>query len=244
MMSTNDNSTILHADQEHAGLRTAVFILLFVALFLAYFAIRAVIGALTPGDLPDYTFVIACGGAFPIALGLVWLAENVMKRRWPSGRSVTLTNDGIQAKTDNETTVELSRDSNVAPLFWHFELHGWQRGGRERRVPRNWLCLAVQLKAGKKEAIVYTYLPRNKAENWLDNHDKRMGIQQIFPKEVYDNSIRSRLSAPSRPEVSAAVLTSKSGKHWLAERRRWQEGFELPPKEFEQFMTHIQAKLL
>ena len=46
---------------------------------------------------------------------------------------------------------------------------------------------------------------------------------------------------PLRPrdhEDAARVAIS-----WLAERHRWTDGFELPPKEFEQFMNHIQTAL-
>lgn len=244
MMASNDDATVLHADQEHSGLRTAVFGLLFVTLLLAYFGIRALIGAFSPGDLPDFTFVIACGGAFPIALALVWLAEKGLKRRWPSGRFVVLTNDGVQIETKEEEPVQFNRSNGLVSLFWTFDLSGWQRGGRERRVPRNWICLAAQISSGKNQAVVYTYSPKSQAQNLIDMSDGQLNFHEIFPKEIYDNSIRSRLSGPSRPEIPAAVLTGKSGQYWLAERRRWQEGFELPLKEFEQFVTHIQTKLL
>ena len=111
-------------------------------------------------------------------------------------------------------------------------------------MPRNWLCLAVALKEGKKQITVYTYLPPRQARSWLEAENGRIQFHQISPKDVYDNSIRSRMSAPSRPEIPAAVLTGADGEYWLAERRRWTEGFELPPKEFEQFMSHIQTTLL
>ena len=244
MMSSQTHSTVLLADQEHARLRTAVFILLFTMLGLAFFGIRALLGALSANGLPDYTFAISCGGAFPVALAIVWVAERVMKRYWPSGRSVTLTNDGIQVQADDDTPVQLNQSSDVIPLFWHFDLRGWQRGGRERRVPRNWLCLAVELKAGKKRTIIYTYASKQKAQTWLAADSNKIQFHEISPREVYDNSIRSRLSGPSRPEIPAAVLSGKDGRYWLAERRRWTEGFELPPKEFEAFMHHVQRVLL
>ncbi|VAW31288.1 hypothetical protein MNBD_CHLOROFLEXI01-4470 [hydrothermal vent metagenome] len=244
MMSSNDGSTVLHADQEHSGLRTAVFGLLFVTLLLAYFGIRAIIGALNPRDMPDFTFIMACGGSFPIALGTVWLAEKVMKRHWPSGRFVILTSDGVQVQTKEEQPVQLNRVNEMEVLFWTFDLSGWQRGGHERRVPRSWICLAAQISSGKNQAVVYTYSPKNKAQELMDTNDGQLNFHEIFPRELYDNSVRSRLSGPSRPELPAAVLTGKSGQYWLAERRRWQEGFELPLIEFEQFLSHIQAKLL
>ena len=243
MASTQTTSTVLRADQEHAGLQTAVFLLLFISLVAAFFSIRALLTALSDSRTPDYAFVASCAGALPLALGLVWVAEKVMKQYWSSGRAVVLTHDGVQAKTDEAELVELGRGSGVEPFAWHFDMRGWQRGGRERRVPRTWLCLAVELKADKKQITVYTYLPPGQAQTWLDAENGRLQFHKISPKDVYDNSIRARMSGPRRPEIPAAVLTGADGKYWLAERRRWTEGFELPPKEFEQFMNHIQTTL-
>lgn len=244
MMSPEPTPIVLHADQEHARLRTAVFILLFVTLIATYFAIRGLLGALSPDGFPDYTFVMSCGGAIPVAIFIVWVAEKLMKQYWPSGRFVALTEDGIIVQGEDERPLKLNDSREVVPLFWRFELRGWQRGGRERRVPRNWLCLAVELRAGKNQAIVYTYLSPQKAQKWLDADHSKVQFHEIFPREVYDNSVRARLSGPSRPEIPAAVLTGKNGNYWLAERRRWKDGYDLPPREFEQFMTHIQTTLL
>ncbi len=239
MASSQTQLTVLHADQEHAGLRTAVFVLLFVVTIAAFLGIQAL---LTAVGAVDYAFVASCGGALPVALAVVWVIEKLLKQYWPSGRTVTLTHDGLQLQTEEAAQWEITRAHEPAALFWHFDLRGWQRGGRERRVPRTWLCLAVELKSGKKEAVIYTFLPKNKAHTWLSGKDGAQ-FHEIFPREVYDNSLRSRMSGPARPEIPAAVLTGKDGNYWLAERHRWTDGFELPPKEFAQFMNHIQTIL-
>jgi hypothetical protein len=245
MASTQTTPAVLHADQEHARLRTAVFILLFIFLGLVFWGIQALTTALSDSGTPDYAFVVSCAGALPLALGLVWVAEKLMKRYWPSGRVLVLTRDGVQAKTEEAESVELTQksDMEVEPVAWYFDMRGWQRGGRERRVPRTWLCLAVELRAEKKQITVYTYVSPGQARTWLGGDNGRIQFHQISPKDVYDNSVRARMSGPSRPEIPAAVLTGADGQYWLAERRRWTEGFELPPREFEQFMNHIQTTL-
>jgi hypothetical protein len=244
MTSTQSNPTVLQADQEHPALRTAVFILLFLFLVLAFFGIRAGLTALSGSDTPDYAFILSCGGAFPLALALVWLAEKLMKRYWPSGRTITLTSNGLQMQTEADQEWQIHRSQEIVPLFWYFDLRGWQRGGRERRVPRNWLCLAIELKAGKKQVIAYTFATPSKTQSWLEGVNGPVRFHQISPKDVYDNSIRARMSGPSRPEIPAAVLTGADGNYWQAERRRWTEGFELLPGQFELFMNHIQTTLL
>lgn len=244
MTSSQASPQILHADQEHAGLRTAVFFLLFITLVAAFFGIRALLTALSPVGTPDYAFVASCAGALPLALFLVWLAEMGLKRHWPSGRSITLTNDGLHMQTETDKQWQITQGQEIVPLFYYFEMRGWPRGGRERRVPRTWLCLAVEVKAGKKQAIAFTFMPPNKARSWLDTAVGPAQFHQIQPRDVYGKSIRARMSVPSRPEIPAAVLTGADGSYWLAERRRWTEGFELTTKQFEQFMNHIQTTLL
>lgn len=243
MTSTPTTPMVLHADQEHPRLRTAVFILLFVSLFGAFFGIRAILTGLSSSGTPDYAFVLSCVGAFPLGLGFVWLVEKLLKQYWPSGRSITLTNKAIQMRTEDDKQWEIAHEQEIVPLFWYFDLRGWQRGGRERRVPRNWLCLAIGLKAGKKQVIAYTFAPPGKLQSWLEAANGKAHFHEISPKDVYDNSIRSRMSGPSRPEIPAAVLAGADGNYWLAERRRWTEGFELTPNQFEQFLQHIQSTL-
>jgi hypothetical protein len=243
MDSSHNYPKILHADQEHAGLRTAVFILLFVSLFVAFFGLRALFNAIGPDWVREYAVALACGSSFPMSVGIIWVAEKYMKQYWPSGRLVTLTHEGISVETEMGEKVTLTQAQGVLPLAWHFELRGWQRGGRERRVPQSWLCLSIELKAGKEHIIVYTYMPPNQADRWLES-DSQVQFYKIFPQNVYDNSLRNRVAGPSRPEIPPEVITSKDGPYWLAERRRWIEGFDLPPEEFNQFMTHIQTNLL
>ncbi|MEZ4594385.1 MAG: hypothetical protein R3D55_25065 [Chloroflexota bacterium] len=222
-------------------MRTAVFILLFLSLFLAFFGLRAVLNSID-GWVAEYAFALSCFGAFPISVGVIWVVEKVLKERWPSGRFVTLLADGVSVQTESGSVVTLTQSQNMLPMAWYFDLRGWQRGGRERRVPQNWYCLAVELKAGKEHIIIYTYLPPNRAQRWLDSQ-LAPTFYQIHPQKVYDNSLRKRIAGPSRPEIPPEIITSKDGSYWLAERRRWIEGFELPEPEFETFMNHIQTNL-
>ena len=222
-------------------MRTAVFILLFIALLVAFFGLRFLLNA-AGGWVAEYAFALSCFGAFPIAIGVIWVAERGMKQRWPSGRTVTLLADGVSVQTESGSTVTLTHAKEIVPMAWYFDLRGWQRGGRERRVPESWACLAVELKAGKEHIIIYTYLSPTQAERWL-NANQRPDFYQIHPLKVYDNSLRKRLGGPSRPEIPPEIITGKDGPYWLAERRRWIEGFELPEPEFETFMNHIQTAL-
>lgn len=222
-------------------MRTAVFILLFLSLILAFWGLRALLTGID-GWVSEYAFALSCFGAFPVSVGVIWVVEKVLKERWPSGRFVTLLADGVTVQTESGSSVTLTTTQNIVPMAWYFDLRGWQRGGRERRLPQNWFCLAVELKAGKEHIIIYTYLPPGQAQRWLEPVGSP-NFHQIHPQNVYDNSLRKRVAGPSRPEIPAEIITSKDGPYWLAERRRWIEGFELPEPEFETFMNHIQTAL-
>lgn len=231
---------VLHADQEHSGLRTAVFVLLFISLILAFLGLRAALNAID-GWISEYAFALSCFGAFPVSVGVIWMAEKYLKQRWPSGRTVTLLADGVSVQTESGSAVTLTQAKEIVPMAWYFDLRGWQRGGRERRVPQNWYCLAVELKAGKEHLIVYTYLPPNLAQPWFESTQKP-AFHQIHPQNVYDNSLRKRMTGTAAGNSSRNYYGQR-WLYWLAERRRWIEGFDLPAPEFESFMNHIQTNL-
>ena len=78
---------ILHADQEHSGLRTVVFLSLFVALGLVFLLLRNLLPDLLPVNLDDYAPFLSCVLAIPVALTIVWGVELLLKRFWHSGLS-------------------------------------------------------------------------------------------------------------------------------------------------------------
>jgi hypothetical protein len=116
---------------------------------------------------------------------------------------------------------------------WFFRLRGYARGGKERRMPASWLCLACQLQQGEVKLILFTFMPPARAQALLSD------FHEIKPAEVYTRSVKDRLVAPSRPTVPAATLAGKEGRYWLAERNRWQEGAELTAADFETFIQAI-----
>jgi hypothetical protein len=233
---------VLHADQEHSGLRTAVILLLFVCIALFFTLLNTLWPEIAPRRLVDFTFVIACAGSLVLALAAVWGIEQGLKRVWHSGRVLTLDENGIQVQDMDLPPYALSWNGNMNQLYWRFVLKGYKRGGRERRVPEKWVCLAMQVQEGENRVIAYTYIAPKKAEEVMTQYG-RVHFHEIYPADVYATDARSRFSIPSRPEkIPADVLAGKDGKQWLAEQRRWLEGFELTNKDFERFMMTVNSK--
>ena len=97
MSATGRTSIILHADQEHSGLRLAVFLGLFAGLLLGFGVVLVALNAFAPPAIRDYRYFLSCVGAFPVALLLIWGLERLLKRVWHSGLSLELTPYGIVA---------------------------------------------------------------------------------------------------------------------------------------------------
>jgi hypothetical protein len=239
---------VLHTDQEHDGLRIVLFVLLFAAVWLGYQVMLALLRLLAPPTLTDYLVPVACLTGVPLGLGVIWLAEQVLKRFWHSGNSVSLVDDGrngrvhVQRREGEAQTFDLA--NHVTVTNWFFRLSGYPRGGRERRAPGKWLCLASELQQDDNRLVVYTFMPPQKAAVWTDTSHRPPPFQQIFPANLYDNSLRSRMGPPSRPEIPAEILRGKSGPLWLAERRRWASGLELTPADFERYMNFVSTHSL
>ncbi|RMG93950.1 MAG: hypothetical protein D6706_14565 [Chloroflexi bacterium] len=228
----------LHADPEHTGLRLVVLLLTLVAFIVSYNVVQLVIGSF----LPDYSVVLSCALAIPLGLLIVWIVEQWLKRVWPSGRVIELHDTGLVARTPEGENGRVVWDKNYSWLAWYFQLSGYPRGGRERRVSAKWYCLACQLQQDEQRLVVYTFLPPAKATMWTKEKTV-FGFEKIVMADVYEKGWRTRMGPPVRPEIPTEILAGKNGRYWLAERRRWREGFELTPSDFTLFMEYVQSHI-
>ncbi len=234
MAMTSQIPLTLHADQEHSRLRTVVLVLVIVGLFIGYWLMRLIFNLTNYAD--DSIYLLSCVGSLPISLAVSWFAEMALKKAWPSGNQIVLEENGVKLRLNTGEAQNIYWAESLLQTNWHFRLAGYARGGRERRVARNWHCVCIQLRQEEQRVIVFTYLPPRKAKELGDsNHEFR----QLNPRDAYGNPVRGRLTPTVRPEIPAKVITGKDGEFWLAERRRWQEGIELTTKDFDLFLQHL-----
>jgi hypothetical protein len=238
MSPTNGSPHVFPANQEHAGVRAAVLIYFFSSLFLIVWILNLLLTT-HDGSRPDLANLLVCGGTLPLALGTTWLLERLLKRYWPSGDQVMVDATAVRMQRGKELNEEIQWAEMPHLLFWFFTLSGFQRGGRERRVARNWVCLAAQIQQGQRHLIAYTYAPPRQAAAMHALIGSGSEFYEIVPKTVYTPSIGSRITPPTRPEIPASVLAGKDGLYWLAERNRWQDGLELTPADFEKLLGLI-----
>ncbi|MBK7215906.1 MAG: PrgI family protein [Candidatus Promineofilum sp.] len=93
---------ILHADQEHSGLRLVIFLALFAGLVPGFFISRWLLGTFAPPAVLDYATFLSCVGAVPLALLFIYGLEKLLKRVWRSGLSLELNERGIVVHDQRE----------------------------------------------------------------------------------------------------------------------------------------------
>lgn len=240
-MSALENTTIeLHADQEHSGVRATIVIVLVVVFVLVFALVRTLLNALPEGGIREFALPLSCVTGLLVGLGIAGLAEQVLKRRWHSGRVVILGSDGVEVRVPNKETVYLDWAKRLIATKWHFSLKGFPRGGRERRLPSSWFCLGCQVQQDEHRLVVFGYLPPNKAKPLLEDG----AFHEIRPSDLYDlGPLRRRFAATDRPKLPASLLTGKDGQFWLAERRRWSVGLELSSADFALFVKTLDNHL-
>lgn len=229
--------TTLHADQEHSGIRFAVPMLWLASFVIFYFVIKAVLDGMPPGGIGDYAVALSCFGALPLSLAIGAVFEYFLKRSWRSGRQVNLGGSGLTIVRKNEADIFVEWGKRANQVLWYFPLKGYPRGGRERRVPGNWLCLASQVQQDDHRFIVFSLMSQKTADPLLEKYRfHRINLSDFFD----GNAVKNWLTAPTRPSLPANMLTGKEGPYWLAERRRWQEGLELTAQDFQLFLQQVE----
>lgn len=242
----DSSSVVLHADQEHAGLRMAVLGLVILGVIVGYLGVNWAITRFASPEVMDYAVFLSCVGGVPIGLAVAWVGERYLKRAWPSGNRVVLQEGEtavIQAAWQSDATPRTEEAFDPAAsdaLFWYFSLSGYPRGGSERRAPKRFYCMAVQLQEDEERLLLFAFVPPRKTEELVERLGEvdEDGFVKLEPKELYDRKLFS-FRGPARPQIPPELIRGPRGRYWLAERRRWQDGLELTAGDFETFIQFM-----
>ena len=253
MLDDGSSPKVLHADPEHGGLRFVVFLVLVINLIVGFLLIQLLLYILA-GDtrLIEFATAISCICSIPLALGIAWLLERILKREWHSGKSLTLEDATLtytpqKAKSrgneEDESQISIEWSKRVNILYWYFSLSGYPRAGRERRVSNKWLGLACQLQQDDSRLTVFCYLSPMHAKTWIENEDLSEPFVKISLADAYTQAGQNKRSAAStRPIIDTSLLTSPEGRYWIAEQKRWRYGLELNPIDFDTFIDYVEDK--
>jgi hypothetical protein len=97
--------------------------------------------------------------------------------------------------------------------------------------------MAVQVQQDESKVVFYSFQSPKAREKLLESRK----FQLLDPTEVYDRSLVSRVTLPTRPEIPPEIIAGKDGRHWLAERERWRSGLELTPQDFWSLLEEIES---
>lgn len=235
MSTSSTRQNVFHLDHEHKGLRIVVMALLFLGLILSFFLSGYVWRMLLPEV--NTTAILSCLSAIPLGLLIAGLGEWLLKRTWHSGRTLVAGERRLTLIMPQTAEQALELDKAYQSVWWEIPLAGYPRGGRERRIPSNWYCLAGQLQQGESRIVVYCYANPKFRERW----NARYEFVTLEPQDVYNTSLRARMTAPGRPDIPPDVIAGRQGRHWLAERNRWREGVEMTQDDFDQLLQLIRV---
>ena len=109
-------------------------------------------------------------------------------------------------------------DRTVNVMAWRFVVR------RRTRIPKGWLCLAVQLLQDEATVILYTFMPPDEAE----------------ALRGYANFVRLR---PRKETESNNDLRAVAEQRRLLklEDARWEDGSEIAPDDFRAVLTMLET---
>jgi len=209
--SVEQETLQLQVDREHGALRVAT-----VSLF---------IGLLIIGFLIFNTFISSEGFnilagilAFGLAAIVTRLADPVLKRWWPSNRSLQLDADGARLTLNDQIQANIRADGTANTHYWKFKIP------RRGRMPRGWYVVACALQQDDTYLAVYTFASPAQTDE--------LGKLKTFTELHSDKGKNSAKAESLR-------LAGEQRRLRLAEEQRWHDGGELTTEDFETFIKRL-----
>ena len=195
----NPDSLSIPVDREHGWLRFAI-VIVFIVLWIIGFSISNAI-------IPSAGFDIIAGiiGLLVAALG-GRLIEPMLKARWPSGRAVTIDQQGIRLTTHGHIQVDVRPNEPASILFWRFKVK------RRGRVQKGWYVIACAIEQDDNFLPIYTFASPEQTDAMNTNGRFVELLGEKALKNVKKDSLR---------------VAGEQRRLHLAEAHRWNDGAEM-----------------
>ncbi len=198
----------LPVDVEHLGVRVVVPLLAVAALVLTLMLGPVLLAALNLEETAASSLLLPL--AILAAIGAAMLADRLLKRYWPSGREVLVDDNWLVLRDRKNPERVLRWDGRVNLLTWRFSVP------RRGRVPKGYLCLAMQLLQDEQQVTLYTFYDPKK-------------FDQVEEGEAFTPLVSRRALQEDRLNLRVA---GQQRRLLQAEDERWQNGAELQPEDF------------
>jgi hypothetical protein len=207
---------MLPVDAEHGGIRMAGCLSFIVTTLVSYF----VLSLLIQDSLGIGLVLIA---SLLLGAGMAYGLDRQLKKTWPSGRALTVTDQAILLTKHNQPETTLNPHQQVNVLAWRFEVK------RNGRVKKGWYVIGLALEQEDSYIPVYTFAPPERFQSlpWAHHFET---LQR--PSSVEDQKASAR-------ELKLAGLQRRL---YTAEKMRQQQGAEVTFEQFEQWVAFLQEQ--
>jgi hypothetical protein len=212
----NTSSLTIPVDSEHGALRLSV-VGIFVGVWIITFAIAN--SVITNEGFNLIALIIAVVVAGLVARG----SEQVLQKRWPSGRVVEMNANTIELTSKGKLQDKINAQEPFGILMWRFQTK------KRSRVPKGWFVIACALEQDDTYLAVYTFASPSDTE-LLQKRFKFTTLateKEANAKDVRQDSLR---------------FAGEQRRLKLAETFRWNSGAEMSYADFETFMGRLSGQ--
>lgn len=211
-VSAQQETLQLQVDPEHNVLRLATVGLFVLIMVIGFFVINAL--------MPSEGFNILAGLlAFGIAAIVTRLADPLLKRWWPSKRSLVMDADGARLILNDQIQANIRADGAANTHYWKFKIP------RRGRMPRGWFVVACALQQDDTYLAVYTFASPAQTDE--------LGKIKPFTE------LHSEKSKASSAKAESLRLAGEQRRLRVAEEQRWHDGGELTVTDFQTFIERL-----
>ena len=208
-------SVSYEVDREHIRLRLGV-VVVFVALWCVGFA-------LVNAVIPSAGLNIVAGLIAFVVAGIGGrLIEPRLKQIWPSGRNLTLDDQGARITHNGQLQTSISAAATANVYYWRFKIP------RRGRMPKGWYVVACALQQDDTYLPVYTFASPDKAEQ--------------FNQITRFTELVSEKGKPNKAKAESLRAAGEQRRLHMAEEHRWHSGGELTNEDFEQFLRSLNGQ--
>ncbi len=231
----------LTGNPEHDGLSLAIASAFVVLVLIVTFIVDLVLYFWLGGTRIEY-IIPSCFVGLIIGMIAIYFLDPVLKRMIPSGVVITLSDESISLERPTHEEIELTHPLAEPPLFWRRQLRGRGYTNRERQVHKSWYCYACQVQNEDDKIVLHTYIhPRQ-----ISELDEILTFRVLDLKELEKSGATRRANRISRmrtfgtlPTIPSSIIVGESGRYWLGERHRWEQGIELTLEDFKQVVAYL-----
>jgi hypothetical protein len=192
------------------------------AVVVIFFAVAAVTYILVSVLVPQEGFIniLSLIAALAVAAGTTQLVDRLLRKRWPSGRTLQIKGDMVQLVLRDNVQKAVDGGQHVNVLLWYFEIK------RRSRVPKGWYVIAMALMQDDEYVPVYTFASPDDFR-MLPLHDHFTKLTAKKDRDKGDQDMR---------------LAGKERRLQTAETARWIEGAEMNRDDFTAFVKRLQQQ--